>query len=76
MMNIIIFKLRFSQNSSYLLFGDYYGYLNCSDINNNFKIIYNEKIHSDYTDIFTIDDDRILTGSYDKSLIITNLKSN
>ena len=71
---IIIFK--FSNNSRYLIFGDDFGYLYCYDIDNNFKLIYNQKVHSDYiNDILTIDDDQILTCSYDGSLIITNIKN-
>ena len=35
-----IIKIKFSNNSRYLIFGDDYGYLYC-DINNNFKLIYN-----------------------------------
>ena len=45
-------------NSRYLLVGDYYGCLYCYDINNNFYLIYYQKIHSKFiTDILTKDDD-------------------
>ena len=37
-----IIKIKFSNNSRYLLVGDDYGYLYCYDINNNFKLIYNQ----------------------------------
>ena len=53
-----IIKIKFSNNSRYLIFGDDYGYLYCCDINNNFKLIYNQMKVSSYTnDILTIDDD-------------------
>ena len=56
MQNIEIIK--FSNNSRCLLFGDYYGCLYCCDINNNCKIIYNQRVHSQViNDILSIDDE-------------------
>ena len=53
-----IFVMKFSNNSRCLLFGDDDGFLGCYDINNNCKLIYNERVHS-YTinNILTLDDD-------------------
>ena len=59
-----IIKIKFTNNSRYLLFGDNYGYLYCYDINNNFKLIYNYDVPSSFiSDILAIDDDYILTCS-------------
>ena len=52
--NIMIF----SNNSRCLLFGDTKGCLGCYDINNNYKLIYNQKVHSyGIENILTLDDD-------------------
>ena len=37
--------IKFSNNSGYLLVGANDGCLYCFDINNNFKIIYNQNVH-------------------------------
>ena len=66
--------MKFSNNSRFLLFGDDDGCLGCYDINNNYKLIYNQRIHSrPISNILSIDDDKILTSSFDSSLIITNI---
>ena len=51
-------KIKFSNNSRYLLFGDNCGYLYYYDIKYNFKLIYNQKVSSYINDILTIEDDR------------------
>ena len=50
--------MKFSNNSRHLLSGDYYGGLKCYDINKNYKIIYNKRVHHTCIhDIIPIDDE-------------------
>ena len=54
----IIHVMKFSNNSKYFLFSYSAGFLGCYDINNNYNIIYNQRVHSSFIDnILTIDDD-------------------
>ena len=58
MIKLKVIIIKFSNNSKYLLLGDTKGYLYCYDINNNFKIIYNQNIHCRILrNVVTIDDD-------------------
>ena len=38
--------MKFSNNSRFLIFGDNHGCLGCYDFNNNYKLIYNQMVHS------------------------------
>ena len=47
-------KLKFSNNSRYLLFVDIYGCLGCFAINKNYKLIYQSIIKEYILEVFVI----------------------
>ena len=54
----IIHVMKYSNNSKYFLFSYSAGFLGCYDINNNYALIYNQKIHSNFIiNILSIDDE-------------------
>ncbi|KAM3129384.1 hypothetical protein pb186bvf_018532 [Paramecium bursaria] len=65
---------RFTKDSRYLICGDAKGYLYYYDFKNNVSQLYNNQIHKEQiNDILVINNNQIITCSFDQSIIITNI---
>ncbi|KAM3131468.1 hypothetical protein pb186bvf_016398 [Paramecium bursaria] len=65
----------YNSDSTLLFCGDKKGHLYCLSVNQNFKIIYKNNVHSSYiNDIKLISNDNVITCSTDLSIIITDVK--